>query len=99
MAGEGRECLSGLGGSIDAGLAVGMQGLSGDDDDGKHDEVGKRHAREYIETAGALLALHLGRARLSPEREDIGTAFRLIPHFLQAVGSLPEEQIRRDGGT
>lgn len=95
---KGPERLSGLGGTFDVGLSVGVQSGGGGHDDGEHDEIGKRHARENVEATCALLALHLGRAGLLLEGENVGSSFGLFSHFFEAMGSLPEEQIRRDGG-
>ncbi len=77
---------------------MGVEGLGGRDDDREHDQVGKGHAREDVKSAGALLALGLC-GTLVCERFGLGAAFGFVAHFFEAMGALPEEQVRRDGCT
>ena len=95
VTGEGLERLGGLGCALDAGLVVGMQGLGCGHHDGEHDEVGERHAGEDVQAAGGLLAPGPLRA-LPPQGLCPGAAAGFVAHLFEAVGALPEEQVRRD---
>jgi hypothetical protein len=66
-------------------------------DDRKHHNVGEGHAGEHVETTGAFLER---RSRLAsvPQGSGLVTAFWVVAHLLEAVGALPEEQVRRDCG-
>jgi hypothetical protein len=96
VTGEGLEGVGGLGCALDVGHVVGMEGLGGGHDDGEHDQVGERHAAEHVEPAGGLFAPG-SFGTLSLEGLCPGTALGFVTHLFEAVGTLPKEQVRRNG--